>query len=101
MISSGDEWSLTTEEAVIETWNSMLQTYLASFSSVNEGVSSAIVDTTVPFSMALDSPTTYGSPDATCYNEDGVSCLWFNDYHPGVVINELVASDVQDAIDAL
>lgn len=56
-----------------------------------------IVDTAGPFNRALESPTAYGAPNATCYNSDGKSCLWFNDYHPGVAINELVAEAVADA----
>ncbi|KAJ2904348.1 hypothetical protein MKZ38_008264 [Zalerion maritima] len=95
-----DDWSRTTEAAVIETFNGLIDTYLASFQEDNAGVVATVVDTANPFYEAIDNPAEYGAPDATCYNEDGVSCLWFNNYHPGVAINELVAAAVQDAMDA-
>jgi hypothetical protein len=31
---------------------------------------------------------------ASCWNEDGVTCLWFNDYHPGLAIQDAVARAV-------
>jgi len=96
-----DEWSQATEKAVIEQFNSVLETYLDSFAANNTDVVSAIVDTTKPFNVALDHPESYGSPNATCYNEDGLSCLWFNDYHPGVAINKLVAAAVAEAVEEL
>lgn len=83
--------------AAIAKYNDAIATRLEAFTSQNGGVTAKVVDTTVPFNTALDHPTEYGSPDATCYNEDGTSCLWFNDYHPGVEINRLVAQAVADA----
>ncbi|KAK4120634.1 carbohydrate esterase family 16 protein [Parathielavia appendiculata] len=83
--------------AAIAKYNAALSTRLAAFTTKNSGTTSKIVDTTVPFNTALDNPTAYGAPDATCYNEDGKSCLWFNDYHPGIEINRLVAKAVADA----
>lgn len=55
-----------------------------------------LLDTWAPFNKALENPTRYGAPNASCYNADGVSCLWFNDYHPGVEINRLVAAGAAD-----
>ncbi|KAK3312829.1 carbohydrate esterase family 16 protein [Apodospora peruviana] len=80
------------EKAAIATYNGAIATRLAAFKTQNSGVEGKILDTEVPFNTALENPTSYGSPNATCYNEDGKSCLWFNDYHPGVKINQLVAS---------
>ncbi|KXX79372.1 putative endoglucanase type F [Madurella mycetomatis] len=85
------------EAAAITKYNDAMATRLEAFMSQNDGVTAKVVDTAVPFNTALDNPTEYGSPDATCYNEDGTSCLWFNDYHPGVEINRLVAQAVADA----
>ncbi len=80
----------------INKYNAAIAARLATFKSVNTGVTATIVDTAVPFNQALDDPTTYGAPDALCYKEDGNSCLWFNDYHPGVAINKLVAEPVAE-----
>lgn len=85
------------EEAAIAKYNDAIAQRLEAFKASNSGVTAKIVDTAVPFNTALDNPTEYGAPDATCYNEDGTSCLWFNDYHPGVEINRLVAEAVADA----
>ncbi|KAJ9149472.1 Carbohydrate esterase family 16 protein [Pleurostoma richardsiae] len=86
-----------TEDKVIAQYNALLAARLASFSSANSGVTGKVVDTSVPFNTAIANPTAYGAPDATCYNSDGTSCLWFNDYHPGIAINKLVAQAVADA----
>jgi phospholipase/lecithinase/hemolysin len=86
-----------TEAAVIARYNQLLASSLAEFTSANAGVNAKIVDTTTPFMTAIKNPTAYGSPDATCYNADGKSCLWFNNYHPGYSINELVAQAVASA----
>jgi phospholipase/lecithinase/hemolysin len=85
------------EAVSIGKYNTALATRLAAFKTKNSGITSKIVDTTGAFNTALDNPTAHGSPDASCYNEDGKSCLWFNDYHPGIEINRLVAEAVADA----
>lgn len=89
--------SRAAELVSIVKYNDAIASRLAAFKTKNSGVTAKVVDTIAPFNTALDNPTKYGSPDAACYNEDGKSCLWFNDYHPGVAINELVAEAVADA----
>lgn len=78
----------------IQIYNSALQAGIEAFEAANADAKVSFVDTATPFDEALDNPTEYGSPDATCWNGDGVSCLWFNDYHPGVEINRLVGEEV-------
>jgi phospholipase/lecithinase/hemolysin len=56
------------------------------------------VNTTKVFNKALDNPTAYGAPNAVCYNSNGVSCLWWNDYHPGQAIQDLVAQSISGLI---
>lgn len=85
------------EAAAIAKYNDAIATRLEAFKAANGGVTAKIIDTAAPFNKALDNPTAYGAPDATCYNEDGKSCLWFNDYHPGIEINRLVAEAVAEA----
>jgi phospholipase/lecithinase/hemolysin len=82
----------------ISTYNELLSSKLATFRSQNSGTAAWIVDTAVPFNQAISNPTAYGAPNATCYNADGVSCLWFNDYHPGVAIQQMVAEAVANAV---
>lgn len=87
----------TTEIAAIAKYNDLIATRLEEFAAANEGVNGKVIDTAKPFNTALDDPTAYGAPDADCYDDDGTSCLWFNDYHPGIAINKLVAQAVADA----
>ncbi|KAK4237012.1 carbohydrate esterase [Achaetomium macrosporum] len=96
MIGQGTE-AQEGEKTAIDKYNRAIATRLAAFKTQNSGVTAKVVDTTVPFNTALDNPTAYGAPDNTCYNSDGKSCLWFNDYHPGIEINRLVANAVADA----
>ncbi|KAF4978453.1 hypothetical protein FZEAL_5178 [Fusarium zealandicum] len=84
----------------IKLYNSLLTSKLKAFKKANSGVKALLVDTSIAFNKAINKPTAYGSPDATCYNEDGVSCLWFNNYHPGVAINRLVAEEVAKNLEA-
>ncbi|KAH8668424.1 hypothetical protein BX600DRAFT_480671 [Xylariales sp. PMI_506] len=84
--------------AAITYYNNLLTTNLAQFNANNTGVSSWIVNTSIPFQQAIDNPTEYGAPDATCYNSDGTSCLWFNDLHPGIAIQQLVAEAVAETV---
>lgn len=85
------------EASIITEYNDALASGLANFSSANSGVTAKLIDTSIPFQTAIDNPTAYGAPNATCYNSDGTSCLWYNDYHPGIAINKLVAEAVATA----
>ncbi|KAK1828693.1 cellulose-binding GDSL lipase acylhydrolase [Podospora conica] len=87
----------TAEAAAIAKYNAALVARLEAFRAAHPAVEAVYVDTAPAFNEALGNPKKYGSPDATCYNGDGVSCLWFNDYHPGVAINRLVAESVASA----
>lgn len=100
MLAQGTDVT-TAEAAVIAKYNNLIATYLAQFKSKNSGVTATVVDTQAPFNQALDNPTAYGAPDATCYNSDGTSCLWFNDYHPGIAIQDLTAQAVASALKEL
>ena len=84
----------TQEGAAVAKYNSLLSSALSSFKSANSGVNAYLYDTTTPFMTAINNPTAYGASSATCYNSDGVSCLWWNNYHPGQAIHNLVAQGV-------
>ncbi|TEY38149.1 hypothetical protein BOTCAL_0494g00030 [Botryotinia calthae] len=85
----------------ISTYNADLVTRLATFKSANSGVTGTIFNTTKSFYTVLDNPTTYGSPDATCMNADGTSCLWYDAYHPGQAIQKLVAENFVKAMSGI
>jgi phospholipase/lecithinase/hemolysin len=93
--------SAQSEEAtVISEFNSQLATAAATFKSQNSGTTVWVIDTQAPFNTALSNPTAYGaaSNGATCYNSDGTSCLWWNNYHPGQAIQKLVAQAVANGL---
>ncbi|KAM0218116.1 hypothetical protein ACHAPQ_004431 [Fusarium lateritium] len=98
MISQGAESNAMLVKSITN-YNSQIATRLKAFKK-NSGVKAIVVDTSVAFKKAIKSPQNYGAPDAVCYNADGKSCLWFNDYHPGIAINKLVAEDVASALEA-
>lgn len=74
-----------TEAAVIRQFNTLLSNRTSAFVASHDGTNAVVVDTQAPFNAALDNPRQYGATDATCYNSNGKTCLWYNDYHPGLV----------------
>lgn len=61
--------------AALADFNTNIETSLETFSTANEGVTAQLIDTALPFNTAIENPEEYGAPDATCFNEDGVSCV--------------------------
>lgn len=59
-------------------------TNLANFTSSNAGVTAKLINTTIPFQTVIDDPTAYGAANATCYDDDGTTCVWWNNYHPAL-----------------
>ncbi|KAF5679412.1 cellulose-binding GDSL lipase acylhydrolase [Fusarium heterosporum] len=98
MISQGSDSNALLVKSITH-YNSQITSRLKAFKKTNSGVKGIIVDTSIAFKKAIANPTAYGAPDALCYNEDGKSCLWFNDYHPATAINKLVAADVATALE--
>ncbi|KAH7244512.1 Aldehyde/histidinol dehydrogenase [Fusarium redolens] len=99
MIQQGTDSNALLVKA-IKLYNSKLASKLSAFKQANSGVKTLLVDTSVSFKKAINDPKNYGAPDATCFNNDGKSCLWFNDYHPGIAINRLVAEQVANELES-
>ncbi|KAK6535440.1 hypothetical protein TWF694_001900 [Orbilia ellipsospora] len=55
-------------------------------------------DTTGIFNQAINDPTAYGAPNATCFNSDGTSCLWWNNFHPGLAIQTLLGEAIVNKV---
>ncbi|KAF3765360.1 family 16 carbohydrate esterase, partial [Cryphonectria parasitica EP155] len=89
------------EAVIIDEYNNLLASNLANFTSTNAGVTAKIVNTTVSFQTAIDDPQAYGAANATCYDDDGTTCLWWNDYHPALAIHKLVAQQVAAAFQGI
>lgn len=78
----------------VSSYNQLLNQGANRFTKHNKDINAILFDTTPSFDVALNNPTAYGAPDAICYSGDGVSCLWWNDFHPGQAIHKLVAGAV-------
>jgi phospholipase/lecithinase/hemolysin len=96
MISQGTS-AQELEASVITQFNDMLASSLENFISSNPGSVGKIVDTQAPFLAVINNPTAYGAANATCFDSDGVTCVWWNNYHPGQAIQKLVAEAVASA----
>lgn len=81
----------------IDAFNDDLASGLDAFASANSGAVVQLIDSSAPFNKALDDPSAYGAPNATCENMDGTSCLWWDELHPGVAIQKLLAETVAAA----
>lgn len=87
------EYTITHLKAAIASWNTQLTQKADAFATKHSDAVVKVVDTQPAFNDLLDA----GGDAATCYNEDGITCLWFNDYHPGLEIQDAVAQAVAEA----
>ncbi|PMD33864.1 carbohydrate esterase family 16 protein [Hyaloscypha variabilis F] len=94
MVLAESNATQTQEGAAVEAYNALLAKGIKEFEGKNEGVTTWVFETSGPFEEAIKSPKSYGARDASCYDADGTSCLWFNNYHPGQAIHKLVAEGV-------
>lgn len=83
---------------VIQDYNSLLTSSVPAFQAAHPGSSLAIVDEQPVFNDILDNPQAYGAPNATCFNDDGYSCLWWNNFHPGLAIQGALGDAVYEAL---
>ncbi|KAL2812914.1 hypothetical protein BDW59DRAFT_178367 [Aspergillus cavernicola] len=87
------EYTMTHLKAAIASWNTMLSEKATAFAASHPDAVVKVVDTQPVFNEILDSDV----EAANCWNEDGLTCFWFNDYHPGLVIQDAVAQAVAEA----
>lgn len=73
---------------------------MATFKSTNSDITiGQVFNTTSYFWEVLDDPTAYGlDSDITATNTDGTSAVWYDTYHPGQVIQKLVAEGFVKAL---
>lgn len=85
----------------INTFNTQFGTRLALWTATRVGAVAAMYDYHRWLTGVLDNPTAYGFPDATCINADGQSCVWFNNYHVSSRVDDLLAKQMQAAMNSL
>ena len=64
-------------------------------------VTTVLYDSWSFMTKILDDPTAYGFPNATCIDDDGTSCIWWNNYHPGMKYHLLQAEDMKPKLTKL
>ncbi|KAL2863830.1 SGNH/GDSL hydrolase family protein [Aspergillus lucknowensis] len=84
--------------AYVEVYNQQLESLATSLNSNATGVTAIVYDSWTFMTAVLDDPTEYGFPDATCINPDGISCVWWNDYHPSAKYQQLQAEDMKAVV---
>lgn len=76
----------------LDSFNTKLVSNLESFKASNADATAQVFNTSSYFWDVLDNPTSHGlESDITCANADGTTCVWYDNYHPGQVIHDLVA----------
>lgn len=102
MFSSYTTAALSSLISNIEAYNEALVSNFATFQSSYSGVTGTVFNTSDAFWAALDDPTAYGaSSDTTCFNTDGTTCVWYDNYHPGQAIQRLVAEGLVSALSGI
>ncbi|RAH64319.1 SGNH/GDSL hydrolase family protein [Aspergillus aculeatinus CBS 121060] len=87
--------------AYLATFNRNLEAMVQGLRGEFGGVTTVFYDAWSFMTKVLDDPTAYGFPDATCINDDGVSCVWWNNYHPGMKYHLLQAEDMKKYLGVL
>ena len=85
-----------TARAAAERWNRELLEGLAVSKMMYPAVHFETFDTYSLFELVLDRPTVFGAPNATCHNDDAKSCLWTDQYHPGLAIQKVLGDAAFD-----
>jgi phospholipase/lecithinase/hemolysin len=78
-VQAGGDANAKAEGAAVKQYNDALKSRVAKFAAANPQAKTYVVDTTVPFMKAIDNPKAYGADNATCFDESGTKCLWWND----------------------
>ncbi|PKY02527.1 hypothetical protein P168DRAFT_271850 [Aspergillus campestris IBT 28561] len=87
--------------AYVAAYNKDLAAMVEGFEGEHEGVTAVVYDSWTFMTSVLDNPADSGFPDATCFNEDGTSCVWWNDYHPSAKYQSLQAGDMKSVVKGL
>ncbi|CAG8033681.1 unnamed protein product [Penicillium olsonii] len=87
--------------AWVTSYNNGLEEMIDDFKSNHSGTTTVLYDSWSFMTKILDNPQSYEFPNATCINDDGTSCVWWNDYHPGQKYHKLQAADMKPHLQTL
>ena len=85
----------------VNTFNGQLGQRIPQFTASHDGAVAATYDYHQWMQVVLDDAPASGFPDGSCVNGDGVSCIWYNDYHVGSRFNQLLAERMLPAMNSL
>ncbi|KAJ5602017.1 hypothetical protein N7510_011551 [Penicillium lagena] len=81
--------------AWLKVFNEGLSSMVKDFGAKHRDATPILYDSWSFMTNVLDHPHAYGYPNATCINDDGISCVWWNNYHPGQKYHKLQAADMK------
>ncbi|KAH7141790.1 fungal cellulose binding domain-containing protein [Dactylonectria macrodidyma] len=84
----------------VETYNNLMRRNLKAFKKRNRNVKAWMVVTAAAYYRVLNNLAAFGLPDATCTNKDGVSCAWWDNYHPGIEIHHQLGIETARTVGA-
>jgi hypothetical protein len=87
-------------KAAVDLYDDIMAKNLRAFRKYHCGARTWLVDAGAAYYEALEDPTRFGAPDDMCENLDGKSCLWWNNYHPGLAIHRLLGAEVARVVGA-
>ncbi|OQD71930.1 hypothetical protein PENPOL_c001G04883 [Penicillium polonicum] len=93
VINEGPE-AVKTYATWVKAYNDGLQSMIDDFKLSHNDTTIVLYDTWSFMLRILDDPQTYGFPNATCFDDNGTSCIWWNHYHPGQNYHKLQAADM-------
>ncbi|KPM41012.1 hypothetical protein AK830_g5517 [Neonectria ditissima] len=86
--------------SAINLYNKLLRSNLEDFKTKHPDIAAAVIDTSGTFYKAVRDPGALGARDSTCINRNGVSCLWWDDAHPAIAMERLVAVEVAKVLES-
>ncbi|RJE23685.1 cellulose-binding GDSL lipase acylhydrolase [Aspergillus sclerotialis] len=99
-ISQGED-AMAKHAAWVDVFNKELASMIEGFKGKHSDVTTVLYDSYAFMSKVLNSPTEYEFPDATCIDDDGERCVWWNDYHPGKKYHRFQAEDMKGVLGSL
>lgn len=68
--------------AASNAFNAQLDAHAQAFGNKHYDAKWHVFDPTPTWNRVIDAPTQFGVQNATCWNADGNSCLFYNNFHP-------------------
>ncbi|KAJ5622696.1 Acetylesterase [Penicillium herquei] len=76
-------------------FNEHLKLMALGFRDEHPDVEYVLYDSWTFMTGILDNPHEWGYPNNTCIDADGTTCIWWNDYHPGLRYHAYQAADMK------